>query len=105
MSHTQVSDLASALFKTQVTAEIEVCGPDSARLLIHPNLGIHSQAIDSMGEAVIRGTQVSAMLARSNGSIAEFERQMRLATGQAWLDLLDPLRVPIEGVSYLPRAV
>ena len=105
LSHASVADLASALSGTGVSAEIEIIGADSQRLLIHPNLGIHSQAIDSMGEPVLRGTQVSAMLARSNGNLAEFERHMRLATGQAWLDLLDPLRVPLEGVTYLPRAV
>ncbi|MDG2497043.1 MAG: DUF3145 family protein [Aquiluna sp.] len=99
------SELASALAKVRVIAEIESSGVEAERYLIHPGLGIHRQALDSMGEPVIRHAQVDALLKKSKSSLAEFQRELRLVSGQAWLDLIDPLRAPIEGVVYLPRAV
>jgi hypothetical protein len=37
--------------------------------------------------------------------MAEFARQLRIAEGQAWFDIFEPLRLFPEGVRLLPKAV
>jgi len=105
LSQSAASELVACLASMRVIAEVETRGEEAERHLVHPGLGVHRQAIDSMGEPVLRVSQVASILARSGGNLAEFERLMRLSTGQAWLDLVDPLRISLEGVTYLPRAV
>lgn len=99
------SDLASELSSEGVICELEVLGVEPARYLIHPRLGIHRQIIDASGEPVLRFGQINSFLLRSQGNLSEFGRLIRMAEGQAWLDVFEPLRVIPEDVRILPRAV
>jgi hypothetical protein len=99
------SDLASEFSKQGIICEIECRDVERERYLVHPRLGIHRQSIDLAGEPVIRFGQIQNFISRSQGSMAEFGRLIRVAEGQAWLDVFEPLRVVPEGVRLLPRAV
>jgi hypothetical protein len=99
------SDLASELSKQGIICEIECRDAEHEVYLVHPRLGIHRQSIDLAGEPVIRLGQIHNFISRSQGNMAEFERLIRVAEGQAWFDLFEPLRVVPEGVRLLPRAV
>jgi hypothetical protein len=99
------SELASKLAVEGITGELESVGAESERFLIHPRLGIQRQSIDASGEPVLRIGQLNSFLAKSDGNLAEFQRLIRLAEGQAWLDLFEPLRMMPEDVRLLPRAV
>ena len=99
------ADLASQLFKRGVICEIEGRGAEDERFLVHPRLGIHRQSIDSAGEQVIRFGQLQSFISQSQGNMAEFARLIRMAEGQAWLDVFEPLRLLPEGVRLLPKAV
>lgn len=98
-------DLASEFSKQGIICEIECRGVEDERYLVHPRLGIHRQSIDSAGEPVIRLGQIHNFISRSQGSMSEFGRLIRIAEGQAWFDVLEPLRILPEGVKLLPRAV
>jgi hypothetical protein len=99
------ADLASEFFRRGIVCEIESRGAESERYLVHPRLGIHRQSIDSAGEQVIRFGQVQSFISQSQGNMAEFARLIRMAEGQAWFDVFEPLRVLPEGVRLLPKAV
>lgn len=99
------ADLASEFFKQGIICEIESRGTEDERYLVHPRLGIHRQGIDASGEPVIRIGQIHSFLTQSQGNMAEFARQLRIAEGQAWFDIFEPLRLFPEGVRLLPKAV
>ena len=99
------SYLASELSKRGIICEIECRDSENELYLVHPRLGIHRQSVDLAGEPVIRLGQIHSFISRSQGNMAEFERLIRVAEGQAWFDLFEPLRVAPEGVRLLPRAV
>ena len=99
------SDLASKFAKLGIICEIECRDLEHERYLVHPRLGIHRQSIDLAGEPVIRLGQIHNLVSRSQGNMAEFGRLIRVAEGQAWLDVFEPLRKLPEGVRLLPRAV
>jgi hypothetical protein len=99
------SNLASQLSKQGIICEIECREAERELYLVHPRLGIHRQSVDLAGEPVIRLGQIHSFISRSQGNVAEFERLIRVAEGQAWFDLFEPLRVVPEGVRLLPRAV
>ena len=99
------ADLASEFFKHGIVCEIESRGAENERYLVHPRLGIHRQGIDAAGEQVIRLGQIQRFIFQSQGNMAEFARQLRIAEGQAWFDIFEPLRLFPEGVRLLPKAV
>ena len=98
-------NLASELSSEGIICELEVLGAEPERFLIHPRLGVHRQNIDASGEPVLRIGQINSFLTRSKGNLSEFGRLIRMAEGQAWLDVFEPLRVMPEDVRLLPRAV
>lgn len=75
------------------------------RVLFHPGLGLKYQQLDQAGEVVLRAGFVHQQLRESAGNAAEFERRLRLAEGQSWLDLLEPYRLAILRYDVMPRAV
>ena len=99
------ADLASEFFKHGIVCEIESRGAENERYFVHPRLGIHRQSIDSAGEQVIRFGQVQRFISQSQGNMAEFARLIRMAEGQAWFDVFEPLRLSPVGVRLLPKAV
>ena len=99
------ADLVAEFFKQGIICEIESRGAEDERYLVHPRLGIHRQSIDSAGEQVIRFGQVQSFISQSRGNMAEFARLIRMAEGQAWFDVFEPLRHLPEGVRLLPKAV
>jgi hypothetical protein len=99
------ADLASEFFKHGIVCEIESRGAENERYLVHPRLGIHRQGIDAAGEQVIRLGQIQRFIFQSQGNMAEFARLIRMAEGQAWFDVFEPLRLSPEGVRLLPKAV
>ena len=99
------ADLVAEFFKQGIICEIESRGAEDERYLVHPRLGIHRQSIDSAGEQVIRFGQVQSFISQSQGNMAEFARLIRMAEGQAWFDVFEPLRQLPEGVRLLPKAV
>jgi hypothetical protein len=99
------SNLASQLSKQGIICEIECREAERELYLVHPRLGIHRQSIDLAGEPVIRLGQIHNFISQSQGNVAEFARLIRMAEGQAWFDVLEPLRVLPEGVRLLPKAV
>jgi hypothetical protein len=99
------SDLASQFSKQGIICEIECREAERELYLVHPRLGIHRQSVDLAGEPVIRLGQIHSFISRCQGNVAEFERLIRVAEGQAWFDLFEPLRLVPEGVRLLPRAV
>jgi len=99
------ADLASEFFKHGIVCEIESRGTENERYLVHPRLGIHRQGIDAAGEQVIRLGQIQRFIFQSQGNMAEFARLIRMAEGQAWFDVFEPLRLSPEGVRLLPKAV
>ncbi len=95
---TSASDLARIGCPFEIEAPFE-------RILYHPGLGLKHQQLDEAGEVVLRAGFVNQQLRESAGNAAEFARRMRLAEGQAWLDLLEPYRLAILRYDVMPRAV
>ena len=95
---TIASDLARIGCPFEIEAPFE-------RILFHPGLGLKYQQLDEAGEVVLRAGFVHQQLRESAGNAAEFERRLRLAEGQAWLDLLEPYRLAILRYDAIPRAV
>ena len=96
------SESASALSRIGIPFEIEAAGE---RFLYHPGLGIKRQELDEAGEVVFRAGFIRQQLFESNGNAAEFERRLRVAEGQAWLDVLEPYRLALLRYDAMPRAV
>ncbi len=99
---TEASQCAAALAQIAVPFEIEAPGE---RFLYHPGLGIKRQQLDEAGEVVFRAGFLKQQLLESGGNAAEFERRLRLAEGQAWLDILEPYRLALLRYDAMPRAV
>ena len=93
---------ASALSRIGIPFELEAAGE---RFLYHPGLGLKRQQLDEAGEVVLRTGFIRQQLIDSSGNTAEFERRLRLAEGQAWLDLLEPYRLALLRHDAMPRAV
>ena len=96
------SQCSSALSRIGTPFEIEATGE---RFLFHPGLGIKRQQLDEAVEVVLRTGFLKQQLIESNGSAAEFERRLRVAEGQAWLDVLEPYRLALLRYDAMPRAV
>lgn len=94
--------LVSELAKIGCVFEAE--GPGE-RFLFLPALGVHRQELDDAGEPVIRFGHLKNLLSQSAGSLAEFERRLRIAEGVPWLDLLEPYRIGQSRTDSLPRAI
>jgi hypothetical protein len=96
------ASLAADLAKIGCPFEIE---GDQERYLFHPGLGLKRQQLDEAGEVVLRVGFLRQQLRESGGSAADFERRLRIAEGQAWLDLLEPYRLALLRYDAMPRAV
>ena len=105
LSDGQVAQLSSLLSKLGVVFEIYQSSKEPCLILGHPGLGLKRLAIDSSGEIVIRIGQLERLIRESEGNHKELERLLRVETGTAWLDLLEPYRMAIARVRQLPRAV
>ena len=105
LTDAQVSQLASRLARHGVIFEITHRSQEPCLILCHPGLGLKRLAIDLSGEVVLRVGQLERLVRESAGSSRELERLIRLETGTAWLDLLEPYRQASPRVSELPRAV
>jgi len=105
MTEAQVADLASWLSKHGVVFEITHRSQEPCLILCHPGLGLKRLAIDLSGEIVLRVGQLERLVRESAGNSRELERLIRLQTGTAWLDLLEPYRQSSSRVRELPKAV
>lgn len=103
LSDLQVEQLAFDLSQTCVAFEITQSSSDPALFLFDGNLGLTRLALDQAGEPVFRLGQVEHFLERSNGSLKEFQRLLRVSSGQAWLDRLEPLRAGSLGLEGLRK--
>lgn len=101
---TAIANLASSLARCASPFEIETTDKMPERYLFHPGLGILRQQLNEAGEVLIREEAISAAISAAQGSAKEIERRIRLLSGTAWLDLLEPYRGH-EDVRVLPRAV
>ena len=57
-----------------------------------PGLGIYRGEINQAGSLVLAEEKLESMLSAANGNHREFTRLLRLAFGQSWDDILEPLR-------------
>lgn len=81
----ELANLACAFEITQASAEASL-------YLYEQRLGLTQLSLDQAGEPVIRLGHLTQLIRRSEGSLGELERLIRLASAQAWLDRLEPLR-------------
>lgn len=105
LTDTQVSQLASELSRLGIAFEILNHSQESSLILCHPGLGLKRLAIDLSGEVVLRVGQMERIIREAEGSSRELERLLRVETGTAWFDLLEPYRQSNPRVRELPRAV
>ena len=105
LSDGQVAQLGSLLNNLVVVFEIYQNSKEPCLLLGHPGLGIKRLALDESGEIVIRLGQLERLMREADGNHKELERLLRVETGTAWLDLLEPYRMSSARVRHLPRAV
>lgn len=98
------ASLASRLASCLAPFELETSAELPERYLYHPGLGIIRQQLNEAGEVLLREDAVRQAVRASDGNTHELERRLRLATGTAWLDLLETYRNH-EGVRLLPKAV
>ena len=98
-----VNDLALQLSKLTIAFEITQASVEASLYLFEQRLGLTQLALDQAGEPYIRLGHLSQLIRRSEGSLGELERQIRLASGQAWLDRLEPLRAGKMGLEGLQR--
>ena len=87
-----VDQLAQELSKVTNAFEITQASVEASLYLFENKLGLTQLALDQAGEPVIRLGQLNQLIKRSEGSLGELERLIRLASAQAWLDRLEPLR-------------
>jgi len=57
-----------------------------------PGLGIYRGEMNSAGSLVLSEDQINELVFKSAGNQREFMRLLRLALGQSWDDVLEPLR-------------
>ena len=105
LSEAQVAKLVSLLSKSGVVFEVHRSSAEPCLLLGHPGLGLKRLAVDASGEIVLRIGQLERLMRESDGNQRELDRLLRLETGTAWLDLLEPYRLETTRVSQLPKAV
>lgn len=98
-----VNDLALQLSKLAIAFEITQASVEASLYLFEHRLGLTQLALDQAGEPYIRLGHLSQLIRRSEGSLGELERLIRLASGQAWLDRLEPLRAGKMGLEGLQR--
>lgn len=101
----QVAQLASKFGQLGIAFEIQQMSHEPCLILGHPGLGLRRLPLDSSGEAVVRMGRLESLMAEAAGSQAELRRLLRLESGTAWLDLLEPYRLATPRVRNLPRAV
>lgn len=92
LSDGEAQQLSFDLVKHCQSFEISQFSSDPSLFLFEARLGLIQLALDQAGEPVLRLGHLELLIQRSNGSLREFERLLRVSSGQAWLDLLDPLR-------------
>ena len=105
LSDGEVAQFGSLLSKLGVVFEIYQSSQEPCLLVGHPGLGLKRLAIDLSGEIVIRIGQLERLIREAEGNHKELERLLRVETGTAWLDLLEPYRIASSRVTQLPRAV
>jgi len=57
-----------------------------------PGLGIYRGELNSAGALVLSEDQINHLVTQSAGNQREFMRLLRLALGQSWDDVLEPMR-------------
>lgn len=87
-----VDQLALALSNFANAFEITQASVEPSLYLFEHKLGLTQLALDQAGEPIMRLGHLNQLIRRSEGSLGELERLIRLASGQAWLDRLEPLR-------------
>jgi chromosome condensin MukBEF ATPase and DNA-binding subunit MukB len=98
-----VDQLALELSKLAIAFEITQASVESSLYLFEQKLGLTQLALDQAGEPYIRLGHLSQLIRRSEGSLGELERLIRLASAQAWLDRLEPLRAGKMALEGLKR--
>jgi hypothetical protein len=66
-----------------------------------PGLGIYRGEINSAGSLVLSEDQINQLLVSSAGNHREFMRLLRIALGQSWDDILEPMRATKYGDNVL----
>lgn len=71
-----------------------------------PGLGIYRCEINSAGSLVLSEDQINQLVITSSGNQREFMRLLRIALGQSWDDILEPMRASkyCDNVLLLNRA-
>jgi hypothetical protein len=57
-----------------------------------PGLGIYRGELNSAGSLVLSEDQINLLVSNSAGNQRDFMRLLRLALGQSWDDILEPMR-------------
>lgn len=57
-----------------------------------PGLGIYRGELNSAGALMLSEDQINSLVTNSAGNQREFMRLLRLALGQSWDDILEPMR-------------
>ena len=97
-SQLPIHELAAELANISLAFELE--SPQES-ILYSKALGLKLLHRDESGEFVIRFGQLDEIARVAAGNRQEYDRLLRLARGQAWLDVLEPLRagsVALEGL-------
>lgn len=99
-----IPDLASEL--SQVTKAFEITSLDSPfeQFLFHAGLGMKRFELNAAGQVLIPAESIELALMKSGGNLKEFQSQLRLLQGTAWIDLMESYRHD-EAVRLLPFAV
>jgi hypothetical protein len=101
-SEEQVAPLVSSLAKLTNIFELETTECyEPARYLFVSGLGIHRQMIDHAGEILVRISSIESAVVNSASDFRELQRQLRLLSGQAHLDIIDSYRNDDQGVVSL----
>jgi len=66
-----------------------------------PGLGIYRGEMNSAGSLVLTEDQINSLVASSVGNHREFMRLLRIALGQSWDDILEPMRATKYGDNVL----
>jgi hypothetical protein len=92
LSDAEAQQLSFDLMKHCLAFEVSQFSSDPSLFMFETRLGLIQLGLDQAGESVLRLGHLELLLQRSNGSLKEFERLLRVSSGQAWFDLLEPLR-------------
>ncbi len=84
--------LATSLSDLSLAFEITQASADARLYLFERRLGLTQVSLDQAGEPTIRLGHLNQLIRRSEGSLGELERLLRIASAQAWLDRLEPFR-------------